>query len=266
MRNLKFDQRLILMLMILLGCGASRAESIQLSSEQALSLGKKIWKNECEGTIDGLTSWNKGEDFASLGIGHFIWYTAEKPGPFEESFPLLLKFLQQRGVKLPEWLSPDKHCPWPDRETFEKEHHSPRQDELRKILVETISLQAEFTALRMEQALPKILATLPENERPAVQAQFYRVAHSPNGMYALIDYVNFKGEGILPTERYNGQGWGLLEVLQEMKGSGSGIEAVKEFANAADKMLTRRVKNSPPARNEAQWLPGWRNRLKTYWE
>jgi hypothetical protein len=37
-----------------------------------------------------------------------------------------------------------------------------------------------------------------------------------------------------------------------------------EFARAADSVLTRRVKNSPPARNEAKWLPGWRNRLDTY--
>jgi hypothetical protein len=35
-------------------------------------------------------------------------------------------------------------------------------------------------------------------------------------------------------------------------------------AKAADTALTRRVKNSPPARNEAKWLPGWRNRLSTY--
>ena len=24
---------------------------------------------------------------------------------------------------------------------------------------------------------------------------------------ALVDYVNFKGEGVLSTERYRGQGW-----------------------------------------------------------
>ena len=39
---------------------------------------------------------------------------------------------------------------------------------------------------------------------------------------------------------------------------------MREFAKAGDKVLTRRIENSPPARNEAKWLPGWRNRLKTY--
>ena len=32
----------------------------------------------------------------------------------------------------------------------------------------------------------------------------------------LIDYVNFKGEGVLETERYRGRGWGLLQVLEGM--------------------------------------------------
>jgi len=73
--------------------------------------------------------------------------------------------------------------------------------------------------------------------------------------------VNFKGEGVSPAERYNGQGWGLLQVLETMPTSG---KALPEFSKAADIVLTRRVKNSPPARNEAKWLPGWRNRLSTY--
>jgi hypothetical protein len=45
-----------------------------LTQEQAQTIGRQIWKNECGGTQEGLTSWNKGEEFPSLGIGHFIWY------------------------------------------------------------------------------------------------------------------------------------------------------------------------------------------------
>ncbi len=54
-----------------------------------------------DGTISGLTSWNQGEDFASLGIGHFIWYPKGRQGPFEESFPTLVSFVSSRGAKLP---------------------------------------------------------------------------------------------------------------------------------------------------------------------
>ena len=33
---------------------------------------------------------------------------------------------------------------------------------------------------------------------------------------------------------------------------------------SAKKVLTKRVRNSPPARNESRWLPGWLNRINTY--
>ena len=147
-----------------------------------------------------------------------------------------------------------------------RRHHrhlvAPRLDvvELERAILRDLAARRFAAALRLEQALPKMLAAAPAAERENVKANFYRVAAQPLGFYALMDYVNFKGEGISPTERYNGQGWGLLQVLETM----SGGPALPAFAAAADQVLTRRVKNSPPARNEVKWLPGWRNRLKTY--
>jgi hypothetical protein len=72
---------------------AAFSQSIQLSSSEAELIGRRIWQNESGGTVAGLTAWNSGEDFASLGIGHFIWYPAGRRGPFEESFPPLLQYL-----------------------------------------------------------------------------------------------------------------------------------------------------------------------------
>ena len=43
-----------------------------------------------------------------------------------------------------------------------------------------------------------------------------------------------------------------------------GQPALEGFAQSADQVLTRRVANSPPERNEAQWLSGWRKRVGTY--
>src|SRR5262245_7101067 len=77
------------------------AQPITLSHSDALKVGKRVWQNECGGTISGLTSWNQGENFASLGIGHFIWYPKGRRGPFEESFPKLVSFVSNRGAKLP---------------------------------------------------------------------------------------------------------------------------------------------------------------------
>ncbi|MBQ8900457.1 MAG: hypothetical protein IJY72_05825, partial [Akkermansia sp.] len=66
------------------------------------------------------------------------------------------------------------------------------------------------------------------------------------------------------TERYNGQGWGLLQVLEEMKGYPQGRAATAEFSRAAATVMRRRVANSPAARGEKRWLAGWLNRCNTY--
>jgi len=235
-------------------------QTIQLSDSQAERIGRRLWQNESGGTISGLTAWNSGEDFASLGIGHFIWYPAGKRGPFQESFPALLQYLISRGASVPAWLRQAAACPWADRVQFQAEQHSSRMNELRSLLAATIALQAKFAALRLERALPKMLTAAPDEAREKIRENFYRVAGEPQGLYALVDYVNFKGEGTLASERYHGEGWGLLQVLEEM-GQGS---PKSEFSRAADKVLTRRVANAPAARNEKQWLAGWRNRIQTY--
>ena len=113
-------------------------------------------------------------------------------------------------------------------------------------------------------SLGQMLAEAPPAERAHVQRQFDRVAASAAGCYALVDYVNFKGEGVLATERYAGQGWGLLQVLAGMPAESAGNDAVKNFADSAKKVLTNRVRNSPPGRNESRWLPGWLARINTY--
>jgi hypothetical protein len=245
-------------------CCSLHAELIKLSDEQALSIGKKIWQNECDGTIEGLTSWNEGEEFASLGIGHFIWYVEGQQGPFDESFPKLVTFLEQHNAKLPDWVRNGAHCPWKTRAEFMKNIKLPRMLQLRGMLAGTIGLQARFTADRLEQALPKLLQNVPAEKRPEIEKQFYRMAGSPTGIYALVDYVNFKGEGILLTERYNGQGWGLLQVLERMHGTEVGQSAQNEFADAAVAALQLRIKNSPPARGEERWMLGWKNRIDSY--
>jgi hypothetical protein len=72
--------------------------ALTLSHREAMQIGRKIWQNECGGSISGLTSWNTGENFASLGIGHFIWYPQGQRGPFEESFPKLVLYVERRGA------------------------------------------------------------------------------------------------------------------------------------------------------------------------
>ncbi len=239
---------------------------VKPSTEELNRIGQLIYQNEASAKAQNLTVWNEGEDFPSMGIGHFIWYPKGVQGPFHESFPLLLQFIEQSGKPIPEWIEqlPDREAPWYSRDQFYESFNSPEMARLRQFLIDTMPEQTEFLAKRLEDGLSKILAHTPPETKEQITAQFYRVANSPMGIYALIDYVNFKGEGVLETERYNGQGWGLLQVLEQMNGSGTGLDAVEEYSRGAEFVLTRRVHNAPPERNESRWLVGWKNRIATY--
>ena len=239
-----------------------------ISKAELNAIGEKIFKNEAAGKKENLVYWNEGENFPSLGIGHFIWYKQGEPGIFEESFPQLVEFLKSKNVKLPKIMAENKYSPWKDRQELInlKTKKIPDTDieELTNFLYENKDLQIMFIFKRLESSLEKMLAV--SNDRENVRKQFYRMASSPNGLYPLIDYVNFKGEGTNPKERYNGQGWGLLQVLENMKGTETGKSALTEFSNSAKFVLQRRVNNSDPSKNERKWLQGWFNRCNTYAE
>jgi hypothetical protein len=255
--------------LVALGCIAALPHAlpaISLTHAETLAIGKKIWENESNGTVAGLTSWNAGENFASLGIGHFIWYPKGQRGPFEESFPKLVSFIAKRGAKLPDLLlgAGERPCPWNSRAEFLRAQQTREMKQLRQFLVDTVDLQAEFLISRLQNALPKMLAEAAPADRANVQRQFERLASTPQGCYALVDYVNFKGEGVLHTERYQGQGWGLLQVLENMHGTSAGTAALDEFARSAKAILIRRVQNAPPGRGESRWLSGWLQRVNSY--
>lgn len=241
---------------------SSTQPKLKLSESDADAIGHAIWRNECGERMDGLTSWNAGEGFPSLGIGHFIWYRESAPERFEESFPKLVAFLQVSGIKLPSWLTPDSHCPWNSREEFLRDLNGKKLSELRTLLASTVPEQTRFIVARLEAALPAVLEKAAPNERSVLQRRFYRLLSSGRaGTFALIDYVNFKGEGTNEKERYNGSGWGLLQVLEGMSDS---ADPVQQFSQSASIVLARRVSNAPPERHEERWLPGWKRRVFNY--
>jgi hypothetical protein len=238
-------------------------ESAPLSAVQRAAIGRKIWQNECAGSVSGLTTWNAGEEFPSLGIGHFIWYPEGFKGRFTESWPSFIAFAKQQGVTPPP-VALEPHSPWTSKAEFQQDFNGPRLTALRAWLAAKVALQTDFIIARSRAALPKILVAAPAGEKSRIDANYRKVEGTPQGTYALIDYVNFKGDGTLVTERYQGQGWGLLQVLGAMKDVPAGAPAAIEFAAAAKRMLTRRIANSPPARGEQRWQQGWHNRCNTY--
>jgi len=248
-----------------LGASTGQPASTGLSPVARKKIGLKIWQNESGGKVTGLTHWNVGEEFPSMGIGHFIWYPQGFKGRWTESFPLFIQYAQQRGSRdIPAWVINSKHCPWPSRAAFNKDFNGAKLKSLRIYLANNVAIQTDYIIATSRSALPKIMASAPASHRARIQSNYQKVSTTPNGTYALVDYVNFKGDGTNPTERYNKQGWGLMWVLMEMKPTSSGQAAAQEFAAAAKRCLDRRISNSPQARGESRWKAGWHNRCNTY--
>ena len=236
-----------------------------LSKVELRAIGQQIFVNEGGGNISRLVHWNVGEDFAAMGIGHFTWYPAGRRQRFGNTFPGLLDHLASRGVQLPGWLQKARHTgsPWRSRSDFLRQRNSPQVRELQQLLYNTREIQAEYIVNRARRAMPRLVKASSGRFQQRVAQNLNAVANTPGGWYALIDYVNFKGEG-LGNGGYKGQSWGLRQVLEEMRPSQPGQPALNEFADAAMRVLQRRVRNSDPSRNERRWLPGWQNRVNTY--
>lgn len=238
----------------------------RISGRELQLIADRIFQNEGGGQITNLVHWNDGENFASMGIGHFTWYPSGRKASFGNTFPGLLDHLQSSGVRLPAWLQQARHqgAPWRSKAELMYAKNSGRVRELQDLLYQTRMLQAAYIVQRTQKALPKLVQATTPQLRGKVSANLNALANTPGGWYALIDYVNFKGEGLNRNGGYRGQNWGLLQVLEEMQISQPGAQALHEFANAANRVLTRRVRNSPPGRNEARWLAGWAKRINTY--
>lgn len=229
-----------------------------LTSQEAETIGQKIYANECGGNREKLVWWNNGEGFASVGIGHFIWYPKDKQGPFEETFPELLSELKKSGADIPDWLN--ECCPWGSKEEWMREDK--KRKELELLLFRTMTVQTQFIAKRFERALERILSTENGEQKKQIENKIKRLAATSKGKFALLDYHNFKGDGVPESERYQGQGWGLKQVLEKMPEDSE--DPLLAFHDAAQILLKQRVKNAPSERKEERWLLGWLARVDDY--
>ena len=242
----------------------SISSTISLSKEDIDAISRKIYFNETRGNDSHLLYWNKNEDFLSLGIGHFIWFPRDKNLPFTESFPHFITYLLDKKFPLPTWLNSSTDNPWMNYNDFTNGNHSKKREELFTLLKKSYHLQALFLIERLKEAIPQIIYF--SSDKKLVEKNFFLLSNSPNGVYAMIDYVNFKGEGISVKERYEGSGWGLLQVLENMKPDD--YKPVESFIAACKDVLQNRVSNSPDSKKkqETAWLLGWERRLASYRE
>jgi len=237
-----------------------------LSQYELNVISEKIYQNETSGNPKNLMFWSKNETFPSIGIGHFIWYPQGQPKVFDETFPAMIDYYVAKKIDIPAWLRTARKtgAPWKDRATFERSRGDKEFQQLKVLLLNTKALQTQFFFDRLHASIPEIVKYVAPQYRKHIVTNYNALAATKGGWYPLIDYINFKGKGIKATERYNNQGWGLLQVLKEMRPVKAGPAALMEFSRAAKAVLERRVRNSPPAKNESRWMKGWTNRVNGY--
>ena len=114
-----------------------------------------IFNNEASGKKEGLIVWNNGEEFISLGIGHFIWYPKDYNGVFQESFPDLQEHLVKRGYVLPKLLN-FIDAPWNNKEEYLAARSTDDYKDAIEFLYNTKEVQMELIGMRAEKALQEI--------------------------------------------------------------------------------------------------------------
>jgi len=250
-------------------CGKEQAqrplEMPDLRAADYYWIASRILDNETGGKLEYLAHWNDGEDFPSMGIGHFIWFPEGVDAPFDESFPTMLEYVKgevDECAPVPAWLAGDEvpDAPWPDKASFNAEGDSDRISSLREWLAKTAPEQSRYIVANFAARWN----ALELDNKDVLTGILQRLLSTPRGLFAVIDYSNFKGIGSNPRERYAGEGWGLVQVLSDIDPSVSDAQLVERFSEAAADRLALRVANSPAERNEARWLPGWRQRTASY--
>ncbi|HQO08632.1 MAG TPA: hypothetical protein PLK90_09135 [Clostridiales bacterium] len=224
-----------------------------VSADEFRQMGIKFFANECGSQKKYLVWWSPKEDFANFGVGHFIWLPAGSRLPFVEQFPELIAFYLEKNEPVPEFI--DRHkmtgCPWKSKTDLD---YDPVKDEIIEWLASTTYIQAGFILFKAMDSIKEIL-----NKNPHVADKLKALSASRQGRFAVVDYLNFKGTGLDPKERIRGEGWGLLQVLENMK-----LPDLENFIRSAEETLTRRVNNYTEDWNDLTFLNGWLKRIDGY--
>jgi hypothetical protein len=148
--------------------------------------------------------------------------------------------LQQRPV-------PD--APWSNKNSFDALQESAPVASLRHWLASTAPQQAQFIVASFRQRWNAL--ELESGNKGELTRLLQDLLGTSEGLFAVIDYYNFKGLGNNSRERYAGEGWGLVQVLNDVAAApNNGAAPVERFSEAAANRLARRVANAAPERNE----------------
>ncbi len=265
---------------------------IFFTDAQLTDLGHRLW--ETYNSEKKIILWDE-RGFACVGIAQFLWEPAGVNTIFGDDWRSCALALKSQGVALEDWmLGPS---PWSSEEEFNRavEQHDPRLEQLRVSLSTPLVIreQARVIVERFQKALflnseNSILNNLPPGEAELLLANAKAVANvcdenqRPLGLFALIDYTHFKGEGL--DGGYNTQSWGLQRVLWNMQNIDPAFvrthSALEIFVASAEEILEERIlnyrierdRNNTPVPNdkpdahfdESVYRDFWYNHLNNY--
>ncbi len=231
-----------------------------IRTDQVEKIARNLLYNEtsCQGGY--LTEWDKisQEEFPSIGLPHTVWFPGKSKQIVDESFPRFWAFIKAkyRGtMRIPD-LGPvgteglDVRAPWNSIKEFKSD---PRVAELNRFLQDpnVLKLQAEFAVRRGMESIYSILATnaMDPNKKMSQEdlcQNFKDLISSDQGLLAMVDYANWKGEGIHWHEMTDNRRvrWGLKQALEKM-GKPSSAAVVERFAAATSAALKERSSDDP---------------------
>lgn len=281
----------------------SAIEKLQLTAHDYTKIAAYVSGQEFGQNPEGILDWNEGEAFPSLGIGHFIWFPQGVNPPYTESFPKMAKFIfkswpQDSQLRVQDRLSfayvynqiydswgNIKKAPWGNRSDFLLWKKNRPEEFQHYVLVLNHSLmkalQASYLDYDFRRALVRIVEGVDDPEdlvsmeatsewtlvraRQHIQRNILLLLKKKQGVVALMDYVNFKGDGLNEGSRYQRIGWGLQQVLFKMRpASGNAFKNYKLFSNAATAIMIRRAQLSGREIEQKRWIHGWVNRTLSY--
>lgn len=195
-----------------------------------------------------------------VSMGGSLWYGEKTRLNYTEDWPTVAKALKDNGVTLldgkplPDWIQGG--CPWANQEelTAALQPGSPYYDDIQS-LQQTLSTDSKAIDIlfrfgkwkRFLTALDPysdatdhyIFGNATPGDAPLLADRLNAIAAvrddagHPLGLYALMDYDNWKGEGTSITEIHNTQHWGLQSVLRNMDaGEMAKMGALKAFGNS----------------------------------
>jgi hypothetical protein len=260
------------------------------NSQDRKRLIQRIWQRESHGNIAGLTAWNQGEDFASVGFNHSLWQRERKStiNYFAEFAHVqgLTNIPQELSAPLPDYLNTQEK--WQnaldDAATQTPSTHAGKKlHELQKFFLrdEVQDLQLDFILQDLQQFRRSLFTAVnkvtDEDRRArwqaqlsAIEANYDWLARDESSFLAMFDYLSFKGNGFEEGNISIGLSsrnvtldthWGLLQVLARLDRKAFSQDPLKAFTQAGSLVLQERAERW---QEDKKWILGWTNRLSDY--